>query len=656
MADKTQLQQSTIYKAGYAPVHINNLDEYNRIYKKSIEEPEIFWAEQAKQYLTWEKEWDSVLQYDFEDGKIQWFAGGVLNASYNCLDRHMGQLKNQTAFYWEADSPGSRKSITYSDLYEQVNKFAAVLKSFDVKKGDRVVIYMPRILELPAAMLACTRIGAVHTIVFGGLSAKSLAQRIRDCGAKILITADAGYRTGRVIPYKKNVDLALELCPKNQVKSVIVFNHAGIKTEITPGRDYWWHELILSVDLPYYIPPEPMNAEDPLFIIYISGSTGTPKGLVHTVAGYLLYSAVTTRTAFNLKDNDVFWCTTDMGWIAGHTYGIYGPLLNGLTSVLFEGNPLYPDYNRYWDIIEKFRVNVVYTAPTIIRALMQSQKSKIKADISSLKLTGFGGEPIYPGEWQWYIKHTGKNQDHVLNTYYQTEAGGHVFISVPGDSNGYADSGLVPFPGIDAVILDDTGEEARYPGQKGVLCIRKPWPGMARTIYGDHERFLDRYFGQIPGMYFTSDGAMKDEKGLIRITGRIDEVVNVSGHRFGTAEIELILTSHPLVNEAGVVGCPDKIKGRGIYAFVSLKSGGHGSDELKKELVALVRTEIGPIASIDVIQWADGLPKTRSGKIIRHILEKIAADKTDELGDISTIADPAVIENLINEHISLREK
>lgn len=514
---------------------------------------------------------------------------------------------------------------------------------------------MPRILELPVVMLACARIGAVHNVVFGGFSPKALAGRIKDCGAKTAVTADAGYRSGRIIPYKKNLDLALELCP--EVKSVIVFNHAGSNPEIKKGRDFHWHELMADSQIPDYVSPEPMNAEDPLFIIYISGSTGTPKGLVHTVAGYLLYSAVTTRLVFGLNDNDIFWCTADMGWIAGHTYSIYGPLVNGFTSLLFEGTPLYPDYNRYWEIIEKYQVNVFYTAPTIIRALIKAQDSHIKKnDKSSLKLLCFGGEPVYPEEWQWVKSHAGQGRCMIMNTYYQTETGGSVLVSIPGILQDKSGPGLLPFLGIDAVILDDTGEETRYPHQKGVLCIKKPWPGMARTIYNDHDRFTDKYLGQIPGMFFTADGAMKDDNGFFQVIGRIDEVVTVSGHRFSTAEIESILVSHPLVNEAGVVGCPNKVKGQGIYAFVTLNSDKCGNDELKKELIDLIQIEIGPIAAIDFIQWANGLPKTRSGKIIRHILEKIAADKTEELGDISTITDPDIIENLINEHISLQEK
>ncbi len=631
--------------------YVKGKDEYEALYRQSLEDTDRFWADRAREYLTWEKEWDFVLRYDFDEANIQWFGGGVLNAAYNCLDRHLDKLGDKVAYYWEGDDPNESTEITYGDLYGQVNKMAAVLKSRGIRKGDRVVIYMPMIPQLPIAMLACARIGAVHSVVFGGFSAEALSNRIRNCEAKMLITVDGGYRAGKVIPLKNTADEALASCP--DVETVVVFDRAGIKPPLDPKREIWWHEACDDPKLPSRIEPEPMDAEDPLFILYTSGSTGTPKGVVHTHGGYLLYAAMTTRIVFDLKPDEVFWCTADIGWVTGHTYGVYGPLINGFTSVLFEGVPTYPGFDRYWQIVAKYRVNKFYTAPTVIRSLAKEGSSHVKKhDLSSLRLLGSVGEPINPEAWRWYYHNVGRDWCPIIDTWWQTETGGHMLTPLPGVNPIKPGSCCFPFFGVDPVILDDTGEETKYPDQEGVLCIRKPWPGMARTVYGDHERFKETYFSQVPGLYFTGDGAKKDEDGYYWIIGRIDDVINVSGHRLGTAEVESALVLHKSVAEAAVVGYPHPVKGQGIYAFVTLNTGVKSSEELKSELVKLVRTEIGPIATIDVIQWADALPKTRSGKIMRRILQKIAAGKADELGDLSTIADPSVIEKLIKESIS----
>jgi len=628
--------------------YVKSREEYESLYKESIENPDVFWAEQARKYLSWEKEWDFVLKYDFNDARIEWFGQGVLNATYNCLDRHMDSIKDKIAYYWEGDNPAEERIVTYGELYAKVNKMAAVLKSKGIQKGDRVVIYMPMIVELTVAILACARIGAIHSVVFGGFSAEALANRIQDCEAKMVITVDGGFRAGKSIPLKATVDTALKACPG--VEIVIVFNRAGLQLELDPNREIWWHEAIADTDLPDYVKPEPMNAEDPLFILYTSGSTGKPKGVVHTHGGYLLYAAITTRIVFDLKDDEIFWCTADIGWITGHSYCIYGPLINGFTSVLFEGVPSYPDFDRFWQIIAKYRVNKFYTAPTAIRALAKEGEAHVKKhDISSLKLLGTVGEPINPEAWRWYYHHIGRDRCPIVDTWWQTETGGHMITPLPAVTPIKPGSCSFPFFGVDPIILDDSGEETKYPNQEGVLCIRRPWPGIARTIYGDHERFKETYFSQVPGMYFTGDGAKKDEDGYFWIIGRVDDVLNVSGHRLGTAEIESALVLHEDVAEAAVVGYPHSIKGQGIYAFVTLNTGVSKTDVLKKELVQLVRKEIGPIATIDILQWADGLPKTRSGKIMRRILKKIAAGKTAELGDLSTIADPSVIDKLIKE-------
>ena len=630
--------------------YIKGKEEYEGLYRRSIDDPDGFWAEQAKAYLTWDREWDSVLRYDFDEGEIEWFGGGVLNATYNCLDRHIENLEDKVAYHWEGDDPNETKTITYSDLYEQVNKMAAVLKSRGVNRGDRVIIYMPMVVELPVAMLACARIGAIHSVVFGGFSAEAIANRIQDCDAKMVITADGGFRAGKAIPLKKNVDEALKKCP--HVETVIVYDRAGLRPELDPNLEVWWHEVMEDPNIPAHVPPEPMGAEDPMFILYTSGSTGRPKGLVHTHGGYLLYSAMTTRLVFDLSADEIFWCTADIGWVTGHSYGVYGPLINGLTSVLFEGVPTYPGFDRYWEIVAKYGVAKFYTAPTVIRSLAKEGSEHVQRhDISSLKLLGSVGEPINPEAWRWYYHYVGRDWCPIMDTYWQTETGGHLITPLPAVAPIKPGSCSFPFFGVAPVILDELGEETKYPDQEGVLCIKGPWPGMARTIYGDHERFKETYFSQVPGMYFTGDGAKRDEDGYFWIIGRIDDVINVSGHRLGTAEIESAMVLHSMVAEAAVVGFPHPVKGQGIYAFVTLNTGIPKTDKLKKELLQLVRTEIGPIAKPDVLQWADALPKTRSGKIMRRILQKIAAGRLDELGDTSTIADPSVIENLIKERI-----
>ena len=633
---------------------VSSREQYEELYRRSLEEPDVFWADQARRYLSWDREWDFVQHHDLEEGKVEWFGGGILNASYNCLDRHLEKIGDKIAYYWEGDDPAKARAVTYRELYERVNRAAAFLKSQGVQKGDRVILYMPMIVELPVAMLACARIGAIHSVVFAGFSADSLASRIKDCQAKLVITSDGVYRAGKAIMLKKNVDDALKQC--KGVDTVVVFNCCNLDVDITPGRDIWWHEAMSDPGLADFVQPEPMDAEDPLFILYTSGSTGKPKGVVHTHGGYLLYAAMTTRLVFDLKDDEVFWCTADIGWVTGHSYGVYGPLINGLTSVLFEGVPSYPAYDRFWAVVEKYKVNKFYTAPTVVRAIAKEGPDLVKNhDISSLKLLGSVGEPINPEAWRWYYHNVGRDWCPIMDTWWQTETGGHMITPLPGVAPIKPGSCSFPFFGVEPVILDiDTGEPVQYPDQEGALFIKRPWPGMARTVYGDHERFKEVYFSRIPGMYFTGDGAKQDEDGYYWIIGRIDDVINVSGHRLGTAEIESALVLHPMVAEAAVVGYPHPIKGQGIYAFVTLNSDAKVSDELKKELIKLVRTEIGPIATIDVLQYASGLPKTRSGKILRRILQKIAAGQVEGLGDVSTIADPEVLKVLIEGRLKIK--
>lgn len=633
--------------------YVKGIDEYRDLYRRSMEDTDGFWAEQARKYISWFKEWNVVLEYDFDAGKTEWFSGAVLNASFNCLDRHVDKLKNRVAYYWEGDDPAESKIVTYLELYRQVNRFAAALRAKGVKKGDRVVIYMPMIVELPVAMLACSRIGAVHCVVFSGFGAECVASRIGDSGAKAVVTVDGGYRGGRIIPLKKNVDEALTRCPG--VETVIVVNRCGLELDLDGKREFWWHDLEAERSTGEYVAPEPMDSEDPLFILYTSGSTGKPIGVVHTHGGYLLYTAITTRLSFDLKENETFWCTSDIGWITGHSYGVYGPLLNGHTSVLFEGVPTYPGPDRYWQIVAKRQVDKFYTAPTVIRLLAQHGTEPVtRHDISSLKLLGSVGQPIDPETWKWYHHHVGHDRCPIIDTWWQTETGGHMITPLPGVAGIKPGSCSFPFMGVEPVIIDpDTGEEIRFPNQEGALFIKKPWPGIARTAFGDHERFRETYFARFPGMYFAGDAAKKDEDGYFLITGRIDEVINVSGYRMGPAEVETALVLHPDIAEAVVVGFPHPIKGQGIYAFVTLIQGRSKSPELKGELTAIVRKHIGPIATPDAIQWADALPKTRSGKVLRQLLQKIAAGDFKNLGDTSILSDPALLENLIKERIGM---
>lgn len=627
--------------------HIKSLEEYQKIYKKSIEDPEGFWGELAHD-LEWYKKWEKVLDYSFQDKiYVKWFIGAKLNATVNCLDRHLRtSRRNKAALIWEGE-PGESRTYTYQQLYTEVCKFANVLKKKGVKKGDRVTIYMPMIPELPIAMLACARIGAIHSIVFGGFSADSLKDRILDAQATVLITTDASYRGGRVIGLKNNADAALEHCPG--VQTVIVYNRTNTKIDMKPGRDCWWHEEMATPDIKHVCPPEIMDAEDPLFILYTSGSTGKPKGVLHTTAGYLLYVLTTFRWIFDYKDEDIFWCTADIGWVTGHSYIVYGPLAAGATTLMFEGVPNYPQPDRFWQIVEKYGVNIFYTAPTALRAMMRDgDKWPLGRDLSSLRLLGTVGEPINPEAWMWYYKVIGKERCPIVDTWWQTETGGALISPLPGAIAIKPGAATKPFPGVDAAVLREDGSPAEV-NEGGYLVIRKPWPGIMRTVFGQHERFKETYFVQFPGMYFTGDGARVDEDGDFWLMGRVDDVINVSGHRIGTAEVESALVSHPAVAEAAVVGMPHEIKGQGIYAFVTLKAGEVKSEELKKTLIAHVRKEIGPIATPDKIQFTDALPKTRSGKIMRRILKKIAAGDIRDLGDTTTLTDPSVVQTLIAE-------
>jgi acetyl-CoA synthetase len=627
--------------------HIKSLAEYQKLYKKSIEDPDGFWGDLGHS-LEWFKKWDKVLDYNFGDNLyINWFKGGKINLTVNCLDRHLKNgRRNKAALIWEGE-PGDSRTYTYQELYSEVCRFANVLKKKGLKKGDRVTIYMPMIPELPIAMLACARLGIIHCIVFGGFSADALKDRILDSNSKMLITTDASYRSGKVIGLKNNADAALASCPG--VETVIVYNRTNSKVEMKPGRDFWWHEEMAAADIKPSCPPEVMDAEDPLFILYTSGSTGKPKGVLHTTAGYLIFVNYTFKWIFDYKDDDVFWCTADIGWVTGHSYIVYGPLATGATSLMFEGVPNYPKPDRFWEIVEKYGVNIFYTAPTALRAMMRDgDKWPLGRDLSTLRVLGTVGEPINPEAWMWYYKVIGKEKCPIVDTWWQTETGGILITPLPGAWPIKPGSATKPFPGVEAAVIREDGSLAQ-PNEGGYLVIRKPWPGMMRTVYGQHERFKETYFVQFPGLYFTGDGARVDEDGDFWLMGRVDDVINVSGHRIGTAEVESALVSHPSVAEAAVVGMPHDIKGQGIYAFVTLKAGIVKNDDLKKTLVAHVRKEIGPIATPDKIQFTDGLPKTRSGKIMRRILKKIAAGDVRELGDTTTLADPSVVQTLVSE-------
>ena len=618
---------------------------YNALYTRSIKDPNGFWAEEAKR-IDWIKPFTKVknISFDPHNVSIKWFEDGTLNAAYNCIDRHLAKRGDQVAILWEGDDPKHDKKITYKQLHAEVCRFANVLKARGVKKGDRVTVYLPMIPETAISMLACARIGAIHSVVFGGFSPDSLAGRIEDCKSNIIVTADEGVRGGRKIPLKANADIAADKA--GGVTSVIVVRRTGEKVNMKSGRDVYYDEIAKTV--PADCPCEEMNAEDPLFILYTSGSTGKPKGVLHTTAGYLVYTSITHQYVFDYHDGDIYWCTADVGWVTGHSYIVYGPLSNGAVTLMFEGVPNYPSASRFWEVCDKHQVNVIYTAPTAIRALMQSGAEPVKkTSRKSLRLLGTVGEPINPEAWEWYYHVVGDDRCPIVDTWWQTETGGILITPLPGATRLKPGSATLPFFGVIPQIVDAEGNELTG-ACSGNLCIADSWPGQMRTVYGDHDRFVQTYFSTYLGRYFTGDGCRRDEDGYYWITGRVDDVINVAGHRLGTAEVESALVAHPKVSEAAVVGYPHDIKGQGIYAYVTLMAGEKPSDELRKELIAWVRKEIGPIASPDLIQFAPGLPKTRSGKIMRRILRKIAEDEFSNLGDTSTLAEPTVVNDLVN--------
>jgi len=624
-----------------------DLETYESMYERSINEPEAFWAEQAETFIDWEKKWDKVSDVDFAKGKIAWFEGATLNVSYNCLDRHLPERADQVAIIWEGDDPNSSESITYSQLHEKVCKFSNGLTELGVVVGDRVCLYMPMILEAAIAMLACARVGAIHSVVFGGFSPDALRDRILDCKCKIVITADEGVRGGKPIHLKANVDQATRDC--DCVDAIVVVERTGGKVTWSE-RDIWYHDLVKNASPEY--PCEMFDAENPLFILYTSGSTGKPKGVLHTSGGYLLYAAMTHKYTFDYQEGDIYWCTADVGWVTGHSYIVYGPLANGATTVMFEGVPNYPDASRFWQVVDKHQINIFYTAPTAIRALMGAGNELVqKTSRSSLRILGTVGEPINPEAWEWYYHIVGEDRCPVVDTWWQTETGGHMITPMPFATPLKPGSASKPFFGIEPQVVSESGEVLEGEAS-GILVLARSWPGQMRTLYNNHERFMEAYFSTYPGKYFAGDGVKRDSDGYYWITGRVDDVLNISGHRLGTAEIESALVLHPKVSEAAVVGMPHKIKGQGIYAYVSLMAGTEGNDNLKKDLVALVRKEIGPIATIDKIQFSPGLPKTRSGKIMRRILRKIAENDYDDLGDTSTLAEPGVVTDLISNRVN----
>ena len=627
--------------------HLDN-DDYLRLYQQSVEQPEIFWAEQAKAFLDWSKPWTSVQQGDLLSGQGSWFKGGQLNVSYNCIDRHLEKRGEQIALIWEGDNPSESAHITYKKLYHNVSRLANVLKSRGVKKGDRVCIYMPMIPEATYAMLACTRIGAVHSVVFGGFSPDALRDRILDSDCHTVITADEGVRGGKYVALKANVDKALQSCPA--VSTVVVVERTQGEIDWVEGRDIWYHEALREASGD--CPPEPMDAEDPLFILYTSGSTGKPKGVLHSTGGYLLMAAMTHKYVFDYHEGDIYWCTADVGWVTGHSYIVYGPLANGATSLIFEGVPNYPTASRFWQVIDKHQVNIFYTAPTALRALMREGTGPVECtERTSLRLLGSVGEPINPEAWEWYYNVVGERRCPIVDTWWQTETGAILITPLPGATDLKPGSATRPFFGVQPVLLDEQGKEIDGPGS-GVLAIKDSWPSQIRSVYGDHQRMIDTYLKPYPGYYFSGDGARRDEDGYYWITGRVDDVINVSGHRIGTAEVESALVLHDAVAEAAVVGYPHDLKGQGIYAFVTPMNGVEINDALKKELLALVGKEIGSFAKPELIQWAPGLPKTRSGKIMRRILRKIACNELENMGDTSTLADPTVVDGLIEQRLN----
>jgi acetyl-CoA synthetase len=647
------LEETRIYEPSDSvkmKAYIKNMETYRELYQKSIDDPEGFWGELAEQ-LDWYKKWDKVLEWDFDKPEMKWFIGGKLNASYNCLDRHLNHWRsNKVALIWQGEPLEENRIFTYQQLHYHVCKFANVLKKYGVKKGDRVSIYLPMIPELPMAMLACARIGAIHSVVFGGFSAEALRNRINDCDSKVLITADGYYRSGRIVQNKASANEALKDCPG--VEKVIVVKRLGIEVSFDKERDVWWHEEMAKGDIKLNCEPEIMDAEDILFILYTSGSTGKPKGVIHTTGGYLLFVYQTLKWVFDLKDEDVFFCTADIGWVTGHSYAVYAPFALGATSLMFEGVPTYPNPDRFWEIVERYKVSVFYTAPTAIRALMKEGEEWVKRrGISSLRILGSVGEPINPEAWKWYHVHVGQERCPIMDTWWQTETGGFLISPLP-ITPLKPGSATFPFPGVEPKIIREDGSECEAE-EGGSLVLAKPWPGMLQGFWNDpdRKRFKDTYFSIFPGYYFTGDGAKKDKDGYYWLMGRIDDVINVSGHRIGTAEVESALVSYPAVAEAAVIGIPHEVKGQGIYAFVTLKTGIKSSEALRKELLVHVRKAIGPIATPDKLQFADALPKTRSGKIMRRILRKIASGKIEELGDTSTLTDPSVVIQLAGEKV-----
>ncbi|MEI7609001.1 MAG: acetate--CoA ligase [Rhodospirillaceae bacterium] len=623
-------------------------DKYLKMYEQSVKDPEGFWGDQGKR-IDWIKPYTKVKDVDFTgDVRIRWFYDGTLNASVNCLDRHLAKRGDQTAIVWEGDNPEESKKVTYRQAYEEVCKLANVMRARGVKKGDRVTIYMPMVPEAAYAILACARIGAIHSVIFGGFSPDSIKDRVLDCDSDFVITADEGLRGGRKIPLKGNVDEALKSCPG--VRHVLVMKRTGGAIGWTAGRDLWWHEETAGAATD--CKPEEMGAEDPLFILYTSGSTGKPKGVLHTTGGYMVYASITHQYVFDYKDGEVYWCTADVGWVTGHSYIVYGPMANGAITLMFEGVPNYPDFSRFWQVVDKHQVNIFYTAPTAIRALMREGEAPVKkTSRKSLRLLGSVGEPINPEAWLWYHRVVGDSRCPIVDTWWQTETGGILITPLPGANGAKPGSATRPFFGVQPQMVDNDGKVLDG-ACEGNLCLTDSWPGQMRTVYGDHARFGMTYFSTYPGKYFTGDGARRDADGYYWITGRVDDVINVSGHRLGTAEIESALVAHEKVSEAAVVGYPHDIKGQGIYAYVTLNAGLDPSEELRKELVNWVRKQIGPLATPDLIQWAPGLPKTRSGKIMRRILRKIAANEHDALGDTTTLADPTVVTSLVDNRMN----